>query len=381
MKTFNTKHLLAFGALALCTCGWTACSDDDDDNDNALDLTEALQSANEQFVDATVIPTYHGLSEHCESLQAAIEGLANGSLNSDADVIAAGDEWKAARQYWEWSEAFLFGAASKYGIDPHIDTWPLDAVALENLLNSPKMMADIENTVANLNSGLVGFHGLEYIIFRQGASRSYSEIPTDELRYAAAVASDLTLSAYRLEAAWSGLDNMSAQAQSVLEEAEAEPEDDFGEQMRLCGKAGSVWKTVKSGSIQILEGCRNIVDEVAHSKIGKPHSGEDINYIESPHAYNSIQDFYDNICSVRHAYYGGLEATEAQPGSIAACLAATNPAVHQSVVTALNSALLAINSMTRPFVLHYNSSEANVTLAIAALEKLDDALQEAQNAL
>jgi hypothetical protein len=62
-------------------------------------------------------------------------------------------------------------------------------------------------------------------------------------------------------------------------------------------------------------------------------------------------------------------------------LAATNPAVHQSVVTALNSALLAINSMTRPFVLHYNSSEANVTLAIAALEKLDDALQEAQNAL
>ena len=27
---------------------------------------------------------------------------------------------------WEQSEAFLYGAATAYGIDPHIDSWPLD---------------------------------------------------------------------------------------------------------------------------------------------------------------------------------------------------------------------------------------------------------------
>jgi hypothetical protein len=382
MKKLSYKTLMACGLTALMACGMTACSDDEDNNTDPTDQAEAyLQQANEQFVDATVIPTYHGLATNCEALQATIEALADGSLTTDAGVVTACDEWKAARQYWEWSEAFLFGAASKYGIDPHIDTWPLDAVALENLLNSPKMMADIENTVANLNSGLVGFHGLEYIIFRNGESRKYADIPNDELRYAAAVAADLTLSAYRLEAAWAGLENVSAEAQAVLADAEEEPEDDFGEQMRLCGQAGSVWKTVTDGSVQILEGCRNIVDEVAHSKIGKPHSGEDVNYIESPHSYNSIQDFYDNICSVRHAYYGGLEATTAQAGSIAAYLAEANPAVHQQVVAALNASLTAINSMERPFVLHYNSSETKVTAAIEALETLDDALAAAQKAL
>jgi hypothetical protein len=37
--------------------------------------------------------------------------------------------------------------------------------------------------------------------------------------------------------------------------------------------------------------------------------------------------------------------------------------------------------MERPFVLHYNSSEAKVTAAIEALETLDDALAAAQKAL
>lgn len=382
MKKLSYKTLMACGLTAVMACGMTSCSDDDDNNENNGSEAEALlQKANEQFVDATVIPTYHGLATSCVDLQETIEALADGSQSTDAAVVLACKQWKEARQYWEWSEAFLFGAASKYGIDPHIDTWPLDAVALDNLLNSPKMMADIENTVANLNSGLVGFHGLEYIIFRNGESRKYADIPNDELRYAAAVAADLTLSAYRLEAAWAGLDNISAEGQEILADAEAEPEDDFGEQMRLCGQAGSVWKTVTDGSVQILEGCRNIVDEVAHSKIGKPHSGEDINYIESPHSYNSIQDFYDNICSVRHAYYGGLEATTPQEGSIAAYLAVAAPAVHQQVVTTLNASLKAIDSMERPFVLHYNSSEAKVTAAIEALETLDDALAAAQKAL
>jgi hypothetical protein len=382
MKKLSYKTLMACGLTAVMACGMTSCSDDDDNNENNGSEAEALlQKANEQFVDATVIPTYHGLATSCVDLQETIEALADGSQSTDAAVVLACKQWKEARQYWEWSEAFLFGAASKYGIDPHIDTWPLDAVALENLLNSPKMMADIENTVANLNSGLVGFHGLEYIIFRNGESRKYADIPNDELRYAAAVAADLTLSAYRLEAAWAGLDNVSAEGQEILADAEAEPEDDFGEQMRLCGQAGSVWKTVTDGSVQILEGCRNIVDEVAHSKIGKPHSGEDVNYIESPHSYNSIQDFYDNICSVRHAYYGGLEATTPQEGSIAAYLAVAAPAVHQQVVTTLNASLKAIDSMERPFVLHYNSSEAKVTAAIEALETLDDALAAAQKVL
>ena len=101
---------------------------------------------------------------------------------TDVRVAEACTLWKESRQYWEWSEAFLFGAASKYYIDPHIDTWPLDVTALNRLLNSKDMMDDIENVVGNLNYGLVGYHAIEYIIFRNGSNRPATNISTDELR-------------------------------------------------------------------------------------------------------------------------------------------------------------------------------------------------------
>lgn len=366
------KNYFALLAMAVLMPAFVACDDDDDSFvDNGGAETAVLQAAIDQFVDETVIPTYAALADRCIALQVAVEAVSTEGASADEACRL----WKEARQYWEWSEAFLFGAASKYGIDPHIDTWPLDAVALNNLLNSEAMMADIENVVANLNSGLVGFHGLEYIIFREGVVRT--GIPHDEARYAAAVAADLAVSACHLEAAWAGLDNISEQKQAILADAEVEPEDNFGEYMKNCGKAGSIYINVQAGVIEMIQGCRTIIDEVAHTKIGKPFSGEDESYIESPHAYNSIQDFYDNIVGVRHSYYGGMGATQPQEGSLAAYFEEQAPAKHLAVVEALNTALTAISQMKKPFV-HYYTDET-VEAAITAIEVLDEMMSELED--
>ena len=45
-----------------------------------------------------------------------------------------------ARQSWEESEAFLYGAATDFGIDPHIDTWPLDVEALATSLSNAEQV-------------------------------------------------------------------------------------------------------------------------------------------------------------------------------------------------------------------------------------------------
>lgn len=59
-----------------------------------------------------------------------------GTLNgTDAMVEEAGNYWKAARQDWEWSEAFLFGVATDKGIDPHTDTWPFDRTAFDRYMS------------------------------------------------------------------------------------------------------------------------------------------------------------------------------------------------------------------------------------------------------
>ncbi|MDD2962258.1 MAG: imelysin family protein [Muribaculaceae bacterium] len=373
MKISN-KILMFLATLAIAG---TSCSNDEPVVDGQETKDKALAVANEQFVDKTVIPTYSTLADRSIALQNAVEALL--TANTDANVALACKYWKEARQYWEWSEAFLFGAASKYYIDPHIDTWPLDKKALEDLLASDKMMENIDATVANLNNGLVGFHGIEYIIFRDGAPRAASAIALKEIRYAVAVAKDLTLSSVRLEAAWAGIENVTADKGKILKDAEMEPEDNFGEQMRLSGQAGSVWKSITAGSEQIIEGCKTIVDEVGNSKIGKPHTGEDVNYIESPHSYNSIQDFYDNIESVKFAYYGGLGADSAQTGSISDYLKGVDQTTNQTVIDAINNCLAKIDAMPRPFVLNYKDSR--VGDAIEACNNLNVALEAARKIL
>ncbi|MBR6330441.1 MAG: peptidase M75, partial [Bacteroidales bacterium] len=57
---------------------------------------------------------------------------------------AACDKFLEARAWWEKSEAFLFGAAGDYGVDPHIDSWPLDEDAFNTLMNSPAMIQALD---------------------------------------------------------------------------------------------------------------------------------------------------------------------------------------------------------------------------------------------
>lgn len=334
-----------------------------------------MQAINETFVDEIVVPTYKNLADKSLDLQDALEVLK--SEASDEQVVLACDLWKSARQYWEWSEAFLFGAASKYAIDPHIDTWPLDQTRLEALLNSELFQQDPAGTIADMNNGLVGFHGLEYIIFREGQPRKASDITAIELDYAIAVAADLALSCIRLEAAWDP--DVTEEKAAILAEAEMEPEDNFGEMMKNCGQAGSIWKSVALGTEQIVEGCKTIVDEVAMSKIGSPYYQEDINNIESPHAYNSIQDFYDNIKGVQSVYYGSMNAATPAKNSLSALVKSIDSDMDVEVINALEACLEAIDNMPKPFVLNY--TDPKVEDAIEACDALLMKLEEARQCI
>ena len=363
--------------ITVALLSFNSCSNDNDEESSLSSKEQMLQEVNVKFVENTVIPNYKTLADKSMKLEKAMETLRTDMTADNLQKACA--LWREARKYWETSESFLFGAAAIYYIDPHIDTWPLDVTALQNLLDSPKMMADIDNVVGNLNYGLVGFHGLEYIIFRNGVGRSVTDITEAEINYGVAVAKDLVLSCCRLEAAWTGLENITTEKQKIITDAELEPADNFGEEMRLCGQTGSRWKSITAGSEQILEGCKDIVDEVANSKIGKPHTGEDINYIESPHSYNSVTDFYDNIVGVRSSYFGTEGATSAQSTSVSTYIRSINQATDQAVINAIENSLSKINAIPRPFVKNYTN--AKVKEAIDACNDLYDKLEAARKIL
>ena len=307
---------------------------------------------------------------------------------SQAALDQACADWKIARANWENSEAFLFGAADVYSIDPHTDTWPVAANDLANVLRDEKAMSNLDNFIKTANSGILGYHGLEYVMFREGKSRSIDQITNLEYNYICAVAKDLYNATATLEAAWDSKESNAERHQialeylathnSINEEGDAEGAlggfQNFGKAFKNPGTGD--WATALEATLEIISGCQDIIGEVGDSKIGLPYTGEDPTYIESPYAYNSITDFYDNIISCKNALYGAMGAMAPNEKSlIYFCRNADNATLAgqaNDVVAKLDNALAKIQAMKAPFALYY--ADASCKVAIDALGELDDAL-------
>lgn len=297
---------------------------------------------------------------------------------TDAAVAAACDQWRASRQEWEWSEAFLFGPAGDYSIDPHTDTWPFNRTQFDQYMkkyNPASNPSDAEILAEAIATGqnLTGFHAVEYLIFRDGNSRKIADMSADEVWFAQEAANDLYLSAVKLCYGWGA--ELSADEEEMIEEAEFEITDapgyeNYGDYfMKGFGQIEAVQ--------QIIAGAQDIIGEVRDSKIGNPATGADINYIESPHAYNSIQDFKDNILSCQYALYGGKGNNTASSTSLlGVALKMTQlKAAAEQVDAKLKAAIAAIDpGMKKPFVLYYTDPSAKN--AMSALDELDASLSE-----
>lgn len=297
-------------------------------------------------------------------------------------------DWKTARADWEHSEAFLFGSADVYSIDPHTDTWPVAANDLAQVLRDANAMANIDNFIKTANSGILGYHGLEYVLFREGQPRQINQITELEYKYICAVAKDLYNATATLEATWDSYESNAERMQIAKDYVATHLAiDDNGKQegalagYQNFGKAfknpgTGEWETALEATLEIISGCQDIIAEVGDSKIGLPFTGKDANYIESPYAYNSITDFYDNIVSCKNALYGQMGATAPNDKSlIYFCLNAGNATLASqagSVTLKLEVALEKINVMKRPFALYY--TDISCKNAIDALSELDDVL-------
>lgn len=376
------KYSMMFAAALALTMGFTSCSDDDNDEQDVTFSSSELKEVNADYVDNTVVATYRNLADYNKQLVADLN-----AMSDDAGVAKACKTWTQSRKWWEFSEAFLFGAAGDYAIDPHIDTWPFDHTQFDKYMslykNAKLGEEEFENETNTINEAiatgqnLTGFHAVEYLIFREGQPRHFADMTANEIYFAKTAAQDLYLSSLKLVSAWGG--KVSADEQALLDEVEFASSINYGENFKNAGNAGSTYSTVVLASKEIIAGANDIIGEVRDSKIGAPATGEDVNYIESPHAHNSIQDFYDNIMSVKHALYGGCTVDGTTPEAkslIGICLKNDKTkAAAQNVMTNLENALSKISSMKKPFVLYYTDQSAK-----DAMEALDG-LEESLNAL
>ncbi len=367
------------------SAGFASCSDDNGDQPDVNDASArdaAFDAIARQYVDNTVIVTYKNLADNAEQLVEDLREVR--ASKTDANVRKACETFLEARAWWEKSEAFLFGPANDFGIDPHIDSWPLDRAGLVDEMKNAAHIAAMDDEEgdawagAHLGPELLGFHGIEYIIFENGAPKAAANIPDNELIYAIAVAGDLRNKTWQLELSWAGEENVAADRLAKVDEELEWPftisGGSYKENMLNAGKAGSTYRTLTDAMEAIVDGCMDITDEVGTMKIGKPHTGEDANYIESPYSHMSITDFYDNMVSVENAYMGGIEGRRNTAASLHSYIASVNRDLDNRCVAAIDNAKAKIKAMKAPFVLYY--SDPSASDAMEACRELTDVLTE-----
>lgn len=390
MKKF-LKFPLYMALATTLTVNLSSCDDEGPASGTGIDNTEELENILSQYVDNTVVVTYNRLADATIELEEACNTLYQHKVAgtaTQADVQAVCNAWIDSRKFWEYSEAFLLGPATLQGIDPHIDSWPLDKTALDKLLANTQIMEDLDASYITTNygsGGLCGFHALEYVVFENGGAKNVSKISLNESKYAYAVSGDLKLQCVILEASWAGFKNISTDKQTFLEEEEAAPDsnvDNWGEHFKNAGNAGSRYRTQIEALVDLVKadkGCFGIANEVGDTKISDPVASGNVLDVESWYSYNSKTDFQDNIRGIQNVIMGGVSDKRDESKSIYAYLQQKNATLAAELKAAIENCIgedgkTGIGTIVYPF--RDNLEPAKNQVAITSCQALRDKLSE-----
>ncbi|MBQ9636907.1 MAG: imelysin [Prevotella sp.] len=393
------KYAMMFATACIISMSFTACGDDDDEKDDVYkdrsygnlaidacgDVVSQLEAANAviaqsnltsdqetylrnvltSLVSNVIVPTYTSLADDVEDLEKTLNGLTVNSI-TQSQINKACEDFKQARQNWERSEAFLMGAASDFDIDPTIDSWPLNRSLLLSYFNNGMNDEMLEDAT------ILGFHALEFILFRDGQPRKVAELQANdtykgfaaisgakELAYAQTICTLLKQRCFQLQVAWEGATAKNASRVAVVEAAGLDYTTEnglsYGDNLTGAGvNAKSTFPTLKAAIAQVLsddEGsCVGIANEVGTAKIANPFSAGDISYVESPYSYNSITDFQDNIRSIRNVWFGSTSGSAASTSFHGFFASVSQAATNTAVENAFNNAITRIGQIPAPFV-------------------------------
>lgn len=329
------------------------------------DFTSTLET----YVDNVVLTTYSAMKERAWDLNVATETYAGSPDQDNLDAVCSA--WRATRIPWEQSEGFLYGPAALLSLDPSLDSWPLDKSQIDNILSSNQTISMDIIASANVH----GFHTIEYLIFEDGNPRVYSDLSDKQIEYLRVAVEYLRDDCLKLWSSWNGEDGITGRDLERLEELEFEPSYNFAYQFKNAGKSGSSFVSQDDAIDQIIDGCIDIASEVGSQKIGGPNASGDVLDVESWYSWNSIDDYANNIISIRNSYFGGSGLTSAATNSLSAYVKAKDADLDAQVIAAVNEAYTAINSgMDRPF--RNNLTGDKVDAAMEACADLETILEK-----
>lgn len=315
----------------------SACGGGGGDNTDNTDPRNASISFNAKSMinnvgNNIVLKGYQNLNSAALELQTDLAALATGGT-TEVELQTAQETWKLARVSWERSEAHIFGPVDALGIDPALDSWPLDTSVLQTTLNT--VSAITVDSIRTLDNTVQGFHTMEFLLFGDGVAdndKSAAELTADEIAYLQALAQIFVDHTADLLRAW---------------EVQYDPSNDstgpYITQFTQPG-TGKVYTSQTAVMEELINGMLGIVDEVGNGKIASPFGASaqaaDGSLEESQYSWNSLTDFYNNIQGVRDLYLGALDATTVSSNlGVYHFVAAHNATLASRVLTEINDAM------------------------------------------
>jgi len=205
------------------------------------------------------------------------------------NLESAREAWRNAREPWEQSEGFLFGPVATEGIDPAIDSWPVNIVDLDAVLSGGDILT--KTYIDGLEGTLKGFHTIEYLLWGGDGNKLEADFTVREFEYLISLCESLEGETNELFTAWDAAGG------------------NFQENISEAGTAASIYPSQKSGLQELINGMIGIADEVANGKINDPFSTGDVTLEESRFSANSKTDFADNIRSIQNIYLGTYDGS------------------------------------------------------------------------
>ncbi len=322
------------------------------DTDPIIEPITDLSAELKNLGEGVIVPTYADLDAKTALLVSVLSEL---NTNPSPQLLEdAQQAWRDARVPWEQSEGFLFGPVDQQGIDPAMDSWPVNVVDLDNVLSGTQPLT--KSYLDGLEGTLKGFHTIEYLLFGADGLKTPSDFTPRQFEYLLACAESLKGETLKLYNAWlpSG--------------------SNFIKNLLLAGTSSSIYPSQIAATQEAVNGMIAIADEVANGKIYDPLSQQNVLLEESRFSSNSKTDFADNIRSIRNVYLGSVSGTS-PVNSLSALLAKQNPDLDLKIKTRIEDAINDIESIPGTFTTAIFDHQTEVIAAQNAVRDLQEILQ------
>jgi predicted lipoprotein len=293
-------------------------------------------------VNHVMLPNIDSLANRGVRLATQINAFA--AAPTPAGLAEAQADWRATRASYEYGEAFSFGPIETDGIDPAVDTWPVDIAGIGTLIAGPDSLTP--SFIDGLPVTLKGFHAVELMLFgAPGAPASASGFNARQLEYLVAAGQDLSNELSALRIAWSPTSG------------------DFAGQVLHAGHGTSAYSS-QSAVMQ------DIVTQMATQpaqfiyKIAQPLATDSSIYEESRFSDNTLADIESNLAGTAALYYG--DPSSGSNRGLGKIVAADDPALDQTVRAQFAEAAAAMAKITPSFDVALHADPAALQVAAQA---------------